>query len=112
MSKKEYIERGECRDDFYASALNILSGDSTNDRANQIIDVFDDLFTADVKSVKHGRNENEKYASTDEFRCSECGIHLEDWTCFKYEDELDFDCCEFEFKFCPNCGVKIMGENI
>ena len=58
----EYIERDECRNEFYESVLCILQEDSTNDRANQIIDAFDDLPTADVvplvrcKDCKHYTN--------------------------------------------------------
>lgn len=48
----KYIEYFSCRDDFYNAILDILSGDSNNDRANQIIDLFDDLPTADVQPVK------------------------------------------------------------
>ena len=51
MAEKEYINLYECRDDFYATVLDILSEDSTNDRANQIIDAFDYLPTADVVPV-------------------------------------------------------------
>lgn len=51
MAEKEYIDLYECRDDFYATVLDILSEDSTNDRANQIIDAFDYLPTADVVPV-------------------------------------------------------------
>ena len=54
MAEKEYIDLYECRDDFYATVLDMLSEDSTNDRANQIIDAFDYLPTADVAPVKHG----------------------------------------------------------
>ena len=51
MAEKEYIDLYECRDDFYATVLDILSEDITNDRANQIIDAFDYLPTADVVPV-------------------------------------------------------------
>ena len=51
MAEKEYINLYECRDDFYATVLDILSEDSTNDRANQIIDAFDYLPAADVVEV-------------------------------------------------------------
>lgn len=47
----EYIKYDECRDNFYNAILGILSTDSTNDRANQIIDLFDDLPTVDVRSI-------------------------------------------------------------
>lgn len=51
MAEKAYINLYECRDAFYATVLDILSEDSTNDRANQIIDAFDYLPTADVAEV-------------------------------------------------------------
>ena len=60
MAEKEYIDLYECRDDFYATVLDILSEDSTNDRANQIIDAFDYLPTADVVPVRHGHWVKEK----------------------------------------------------
>ena len=61
MAEKEYIDLYECRDDFYATVLDILSEDITNDRANQIIDAFDYLPTADVVPV---------------VRCKDC-IHVD-----------------------------------
>ena len=56
MAEKEYIDLYECRDDFYATVLDILSEDNTNDRANQIIDAFDYLPAADVVPVVHCKN--------------------------------------------------------
>ena len=55
--------------------------------------------------VKHGQNLNVKYAECDEFRCSECGIHLKDWC--ECTDEDDNVWSEYVFKYCPNCGAKI-----
>lgn len=55
-SEKEYIDIDECRDDFYHDVLRILSGDGNNYRANQIIDIFDNLPT-----VKINQCENCKY---------------------------------------------------
>lgn len=61
--------------------------------------------TADVVEVKNGHNANLTYHEADEFRCSECGIHLEDWEMCIDEDEDVWG--EFVFKYCPNCGVKM-----
>ncbi len=55
--------------------------------------------------VRCGQNLNRKYAETDEFRCSECGIHLEDW--IKCADEENDVWVEYEFNYCPNCGSKM-----
>ena len=41
--------------------------------------------------------------SKDEFRCSVCGLHLEDW--IRLDDEGN--CYEYEFKYCPKCGAKM-----
>lgn len=105
MAEKEYIDLYECRDDFYATVLDILSEDSTNDRANQIIDAFDYLPTADVEPVRHGRWKKSKgnerptengFVHDDRYVCDCCG-----WGC----------CCEtkLDFSFCPNCGAKMDG---
>ncbi len=37
---------------------------------------------------------------TDDFTCSNCGLHLEDWWARNEEGEL----FEFQFRFCPYCG--------
>lgn len=91
MTEKEYIDLYECRDDFYATVLDILSEDNTNDRANQIIDAFDCLPAADVAPVRHG---HWIYGEYDIPHCSECG------------HEIKPNCIS---AFCPNCGAKMDG---
>lgn len=92
----KYIEYFSCRDDFYNAILDILSGDSNNDRANQIIDLFDDLPTADVQPVKRGRWENTN--TPNQLRCSNCEIiHL----IAQYPHG--------DIKYCPNCGARMDG---
>ena len=54
-------------------------------------------------------------AQCDQFICSECGIHLEDWRMLVevgYDDGYTDEMVnyEYEFKFCPNCGRKIVEE--
>ena len=50
-------------------------------------------------------------AHCDKFVCSKCGIILEDWVETKYdEDDGEAYHYEYEFKFCPNCGRKIVEE--
>jgi uncharacterized protein with PIN domain len=64
---------------------------------------------ADVVEVRHGENISEMHP-VDEFICSECGLIVRD--CCRYEIDEDADgdenCFEFEFKYCPRCGVKIV----
>lgn len=57
-------------------------------------------------------NLNDDYADVDQFVCSKCGIHLQGW----YRvDEDDFDdgiVHEYKFRYCPNCGAKVVeGDN-
>ena len=47
----------------------------------------------------------------DEFICSVCNFRCEDIHQMEYdEDGEDFSCCEYEFKYCPECGVEMEGE--
>ena len=98
MAEKEYIDLYECRDDFYATVLDILSEDSTNDRANQIIDTFDYLPTADVAPVKHGRWVKEKPDVLIHWHCSVCK------KCY-FLEEPNAD-------YCPRCGAKMDGGDL
>lgn len=91
----KYIEYFSCRDGFYNAILDILSGDSNNDRANQIIDLFDDLPTADVQPVVHA----EWVCLEPEigfYSCSKCGHNILRATC----------------NYCPNCGARMDGEQV
>jgi predicted RNA-binding Zn-ribbon protein involved in translation (DUF1610 family) len=47
----------------------------------------------------------------DGFICKKCGIRLEDWCQLEEDpDDGEISCHEYEFKFCPNCGRKIIEE--
>lgn len=86
----KYIECFSCKDDLYNAILDILSGDSNNDRANQIIDLFDDLPTADVQPVAHA-----------EWVCLEAEIGF--YSCSKCEHNV----LRATSNFCPNCGARM-----
>ena len=99
MAEKEYIDLYECRDDFYATVLDILSEDSTNDRANQIIDAFDYLPTADVEPVKHGHWKRELMSpkiGLYGYICSNC-------------NKIIYVGKERYMTYCGNCGAKMDG---
>lgn len=108
MDKKIYIDVSKCREDFYNDVLNILTDDTTNDRANEIIDVFDSLPAADVQEVKHGKwiakkmiKESYNYGVPYEiFRCSECSYMLS-------ENGL-----VGRYNHCPNCGARMDGKEV
>ena len=101
MAEKEYIDLYECRDDFYATVLDILSEDNTNDRANQIIDAFDCLPVADVEPVRHGHwteiDHSENFGDY-HFVCSECKCNTPDRAYVVAPD------------FCPKKKKKMDGE--
>lgn len=48
---------------------------------------------------------------SDTFICEKCGIYLEDCVSVEYdEDTEDTTFHEYEFKFCPDCGRKVVEE--
>lgn len=59
---------------------------------------------ADFNRVKV-TNDGQWY-KTDEFVCSNCGLHLEDWCARDREGGL----YEFFFVYCPFCGGKVEEE--
>lgn len=58
--------------------------------------------------VVYGCNNNQNYHEVDEFRCSVCGLHLEDWSRHVYEDGEEI-IKEYVFKYCPECGAMMKG---
>lgn len=44
----------------------------------------------------------------DEFTCSNCGFHTEDIDRVEYDEYGDKNFYEFEIKYCPNCGAKVV----
>ena len=67
-----------------------------------------DAPTVDAEPVQHGHNENQDYHEVDEFRCSECGLHLEDWTRYVHDEDCDdVYAKDYAFKYCPDCGAKM-----
>ena len=72
--------------------------------------LVDNAPTIEAVPVVHGYNNNQNYHEVDEFRCSVCGLHLEDWDRHVYDEEFDDEFIkEYVFKYCPECGAKIGG---
>lgn len=98
---------GVDRDGLYIHATNVLGIAA---RIGTYKD-YEIPSAADVAPVKHAFNDNDKYHSVDEFRCSECGMHLEGWSAY-FEDEDDGEyTAEYEFRYCPNCGARMDGDS-
>lgn len=63
------------------------------------------------KPLPKGHNENNDYAECDQFVCSECGIELQDWHRVERDiDDGDITYHEYTFRYCPNCGAEMRGE--
>lgn len=76
--KSPYVNSDEVREDFMREVYRILDADPNNDRANQIIDVFDNLPTVEIKPVQWKPTAAQMYALKEKVnegiysgRCSE-----------------------------------------
>ena len=50
------------------------------------------------------------YADTDQFICSNCGIHLQGWYSVEIdEDDGEETHHEYRLRYCPNCGARVKG---
>ena len=47
---------------------------------------------------------------TDGFTCSECGITIVDYVEERVDEECTATYHEYEIKYCPNCGAKVVEE--
>lgn len=66
-----------------------------------------------LRAEKECKNVAERYADCDEFVCSKCGIHLEEWVEVSIDEDYDDEIhSEYVFKYCPNCGAKIKAGGI
>lgn len=65
----------------------------------------------DAEPVRYCNNIGQ-YNKADEFVCSECGLHLEDWTRYVYDEDYNEEYVqEYVFKRCPECGAKVDAED-
>ena len=62
-----------------------------------------------MKEEKTCKNISEMNA-VDGFVCSECGISLVDYVEERVDEEYDVTYHEYNFKYCPNCGAKVVEE--
>lgn len=74
---------------------------------NDILNFIEEMYTADVQEIKHGRNMTDKHP-VDEFICSECEFMIDDISEKVYDEDGDYYFHrEYEIKYCPNCGAKM-----
>ena len=73
-------------------------------------DLLNDQPVIDASPTIRCYNDNQNYHEVDEFRCSRCGLHLEDWSRHIYDEDLEDEfIVEYAFKYCPECGAKVGG---
>ena len=101
---KEYIER----QNLLAKLPGI--GDSKKLNREVVHLLIASKPAADVQEVRHGRNIT-SMNPVDEFMCSICGVIYNDFTEAVYDEDGDYTYYrECEFKYCPNCGARMDGE--
>lgn len=73
--------------------------------------VASELISSGIGKMKTCKNESNNNP-VDEFICSECGFMTEDFSEKRIdEDDGDVTYHEFEFRYCPNCGAKVVEES-
>ena len=70
---------------------------------------IDEIPTADVQEVKHGKWEQQteplRWRDVD---CAECSICGESYILNEY---MDIDDIRYRWKYCPNCGARMDGKD-
>ncbi len=65
---------------------------------------------ADVTPVRECSNIKQDFVG--EFNCSECGVKLRDLSEWRHDEKVgDEVLCEYECKFCPECGARVKRED-
>lgn len=102
----DLVLRGEIRAALMQKAKPLIGGGVAAFVIDDYNKAVDGVQSVDAKPVVRGANIATEYAECDQFICSKCGIHLQDWNLIEddYEDGIVH---EFVFNFCPNCGVDI-----
>lgn len=88
-------------DEFLRGLKNVLDAI----KSNEIIP------SADVQPAPKYTENMSTIAFCDRFICKNCDLHLEDWVkVFIDPDDGEELHYEYEFKYCPECGAKIVEE--
>lgn len=80
------------------------------EQTNRLGELEDKIESGEIIEQKTCKNISEKNP-VDEFICSECGFHYEDFSETKYDEDGEYSYkVEFVTKYCPNCGAKVEDE--
>lgn len=90
--------------------LQLTKSGSTKEEAE--LDVINTWNRRHVDTCKNIGDKNNLRHEADQFVCSECGFHLEDWVEVYYDYDYgvpsDPSCYEYEIEHCPHCGRKVV----
>lgn len=89
--------------DRNAGGCGMSSG--TYDTIGQAIDAWNKRWKSQKKPCTNIGND---YADTDQFICSNCGIHLQGWHSVEIDEDNGEEMHhEYTLRYCPNCGAKV-----
>ena len=74
---------------------------------NQVKEYKDKIEQRTLKEEKTCQNISEMHP-VDEFTCSKCGITLVDYVRQIVDEDYETTYHEYEIKYCPNCGAKVV----
>lgn len=102
--------------DDYIPVEQVETWDEFADRfynfCDRLGELEDKIENGELVEVEHCENETEMHP-VDEFVCSSCGLIMRDisrWEIDFDADPIDESQIEFEIKFCPRCGRKVVEE--
>ena len=91
----KYIDADAEREDFMAAIYEELQSDPYNNRANRIIDLFDNFPAAPVRPEVHARWEKRSFCGWVFYKCTACGETISGYPMYK---------------FCHSCGATMDAE--
>jgi hypothetical protein len=75
----------------------------------RLAELEDKIENGTLKEEKTCKNVSEMHP-VDGFTCSECGISLVDYVRQITDEDYETTYHEYEIKYCPNCGAKVVEE--
>jgi hypothetical protein len=76
---------------------------------DRLAELEDKIEQGTLKEEKTCKNVSEMHP-VDGFTCSECGISLVDYVRQITDEDYETTYHEYEIKYCPNCGAKVVEE--
>lgn len=106
-----YISHNWYCSNIYCSEclLQLTRSGSTKEEAE--LDVINAWNRRHVPTCENIGDKNNPLHEVDQFVCSNCGLHLEDWVEVYYDDDWGFTTeptyYDYALEYCPHCGYKV-----